>query len=169
MSARSDKVLAAYRPACRLWRLVLLVSFALLVAHAPSTCACQPPMPGVRMPTESGLRKRYVEEADSIIVARATGRGDNGKENATAADGEGWATLGVLHTFKGTARNRVRYRLGGCGYGGTWGIHVPIDKFALLFLKSDFVFYGVVLPAGPDVRIIAEEALHGGSHTPVPW
>ena len=171
MSARSDKVLAAYRPACRgrLWRMVLPVSFALLVAHAPSTRACQPPMPGVRMPTESELRKRYAEEADSIIVARATDRGDNGKENATVADGEGWAALEVLHTFKGTGRKRVRYRLGGCGYGGTRGSHVPTDKYALLFLKGDFVFYGVMLPAGRDVRRIAEEALHGGSQTPVPW
>jgi len=47
------------------------------------------------MPTEIELRTRYKEEADSILVARAIERGDNGKANPTAFEGEGWATLTV--------------------------------------------------------------------------
>jgi len=50
------------------------------------------------------------------------------------------------------------------------GVRMPTtDKYALLFLKGDFVFYGVTLPVGRDVRGIAEDALQGGSHTPAPW
>lgn len=153
----------------RLWCLVWLLGIALPMAYAPSIHACQPPMPGVRMPTESDLRKQYREEADSIIVARATERGDNGKENPTVPDGEGCAKPEVLHTFKGIARRHVRYRLGGCEYGGTWSVKMPIEKYTLLFLKGDFVFYGVVLPPGRNVRSLAAEALSGGANTPVPW
>lgn len=153
----------------RLWCLVWPLGVALAMVYAPSIRACQPPMSGVHMPTESDLRKQYREEADSIIVARATERGDNGKENPTVPDGEGWAKLEVLHTFKGTARKHVRYRLGGCGYGGTWSVRVPTEKYTLLFLKGDFVFYGVVLPPGRNARSLATEALSGGASTPVPW
>ena len=151
-----------------LWSLVAPGCLALCIVYASATHACQPPRPGERMPTESELRNRYREEADSILVARAVERGDNGKANPTAFEGEGWATLKVLHTLKGTARKKVRYRLGGCGYGGSWNTPIPMDKYTVVFLKGDFVFYGVELAPGSTARSHAEEVLRGGSDRPVP-
>lgn len=167
-AARAQMERPEVGPVQPLWSLVASGCLALCIAYAPSAQACQPPRPGERMPTESELRTRYKEEADSILVARAIERGDNGKANPTAFEGEGWATLAVLHTLKGTARKKVRYRLGGCGYGGTWNTHIPLDRHALLFLKGDFVFYGVELPSGRSLRIDAENVLRGGAKTPVP-
>ncbi len=114
------------------------------------------------------MRKRYKEEADSILVVRAVEQGDNGKANPTAFEGEGWATLEVLHTLKGTAQKKVRYGLGGCGYGGTWNTHIPMDKYTVVFLKGDRVFYGVELAPGRSAQSQAEEVLRGGSNTPLP-
>ncbi|QJW85278.1 hypothetical protein HK414_23450 [Ramlibacter terrae] len=147
----------------------LAVGFlALLMAYAPSAHACQPPWPGERMSTERELRKLYTEQADAILVVRAIERGDNGKENPTAFEGEGWATVTVLHVLKGTARNKVRYRLGGCGYGGMWATHLAKDKDTVVLLNGDRVFYGVELAPGRTARSHAEEVLRGGSDGPMP-